>query len=145
MSENKKETYTVARDLAKEPDDLTKDGKCSRCGGCCASVLPLGEADIERLKSFAAMTGFDPRLPDGRDVIYMHCPFMVTNMLTGEKACAAYDVRPDVCRVFICSNTNIKNAQAWADAYGEKPLPPTGSPSVITGWLTPFPSSPPWW
>lgn len=118
-----KKPYTVARDLATDPEDLTENGQCSRCGGCCSSVLPLGESDISRLKSFAAITGFEPCLPDGHDVIYMHCPFMITNRITGKKECAAYDARPDVCRVFICSNTNAMNAKAWVDAHGETPLP----------------------
>lgn len=125
-----KEPYTIRKDLAKEPENLTENGQCSRCGGCCASVLPLGDNDVERLRSFAAQTGFDPCLPAGHDVVYAHCPFLVDNKITGRKDCAAYDVRPDVCRVFICSNSNIENAKAWADAYGETPLP-----EPVNAWM----------
>lgn len=128
---NSENPYTVARDLATEPTDLTDGGQCSRCGGCCSSVLPLGDEDIARLRSFIADTGFEPSLPDGHDVIYMHCPFLVEDKTAGTKSCAAYDVRPGVCRVFICSNSNAANAKAWADAYGDAEVPSPKNPWML--------------
>lgn len=126
----KNEPYSVARDLATEPINLTDNGQCSRCGGCCSSVLPLSENDIAALKSFSAITGFEPRIPDGHDIVYAHCPFLVDNKTTGTKDCAAYASRPAVCRIFICSNRNIENAKAWADEHGEAPLP-----EPLNAWL----------
>lgn len=116
--------YSVAKDLATDPTDYTVDGKCSRCGGCCSSIMPLGPHDIKRLREFAEKTGFVPRLPAGPNVIYVHCPFLVdSDEDPGKKTCAAYGDRPDVCRIFSCANTNYQNAQAWAEAYGTDAMP----------------------
>ena len=43
-----------------------------------------------------------------------HCPFLIEpdpETQPGVKICAAYDARPDVCRIFLCSNTNDQNAR----------------------------------
>lgn len=119
----KEKNYTVSNDLAKDPTDFTKDGKCSRCGGCCASVLPLGPGDVTRLKDFIEKTGFEPVIPEGTDIVYARCPFLTDGDAPGEKRCAAYDARPDVCRIFSCGNTNYKNAEAWYEAYGLPDMP----------------------
>lgn len=119
-----KNPYSVARDLAADPTDFTAGGKCSMCGNCCSSILPLGPGDITRLKAFAEDAGFVPELPDGPNVVYAHCPFLAApGPGTGVRRCLAYDVRPDVCRIFSCSNTNYENAAAWAAAYGTDAMP----------------------
>lgn len=119
-----KNPYSVARDLAADPTDFTAGGRCSMCGNCCSSILPLGPGDIKRLKAFAEDTGFVPELPDGPNVVYAHCPFLdAPEPGTGARKCLAYDVRPDVCRIFSCANTNYENAAAWAAAYGTDAMP----------------------
>ncbi len=107
-----------------EPENFTKDGKCSRCGGCCASILPLSEADVKRLRKFAKKKNITPKLPDGDDVIYLHCPFLAADPVApGQKRCLCYEVRPMVCRTFSCANSNQGNAKAWLDKAGSIPLP----------------------
>lgn len=109
--------------LARDPVDLSDKGRCSRCGGCCSSILPLSDQEIRDLRAHAEKTGFVPKLPDGDDVIYMHCPFLQKPDGGKPGACMAYDARPAVCRTFSCHNTTKGNAKAWMDAYGETPLP----------------------
>lgn len=124
--QKKENRYSVAKDLAANPTNLMKNGVCSKCGGCCSNILPLSEQDIRRLRSFAEEHKFVPRLPAGANLIYAHCPFLIEpdpETQPGVKICAAYDARPDVCRIFLCSNTNDQNARAWMTQFGAAAMP----------------------
>lgn len=118
-----RETNAQDTFIAKDPTDLSDHGRCTRCGGCCSSILPLADQEVQVLRYHAEKTGFVPSLPEGDDVINMHCPFLKKPDGDGTCTCMAYDVRPAVCRTFSCHNTTKGNAQAWFDAYGATPLP----------------------
>ena len=104
---------------APQPVDLTKDGACSRCGGCCGSVLSVTVKELRALQEWAGKTGFEPRPLIGDDVADMQCPFLIRQE-GGATRCACYGARPAVCRAFDCRNTNEQNALEWLEASPEK-------------------------
>ena len=64
--------------FTNRPKDYTKDGRCSRCAGCCSSVIPVTDEELAVMKKYADGIGFEPRIPEGGgDTIYMMCPFLV--------------------------------------------------------------------
>lgn len=80
--------------------DRTTDGKCSGCGDCCGGVLPLSRAEISRIKAYVAEKG----IKEQKRVVYHDkmdatCPFRDETT----RKCLIYDVRPDICRVFMCN------------------------------------------
>lgn len=81
-------------------------GKCSGCGECCADILPVSLKDIARIKAYVKTHGlkehrhmaaytaqFDPKAVD------LTCPFRNETA----RRCDIYEVRPEICRLFICS------------------------------------------
>lgn len=108
------EDYGLEVTNVPQPMDLTKDGKCSRCGGCCGSILTVTRDEIRALSDWAGKTGFEPRTLPGPDTVDMQCPFLVRRE-DGTTECACYDARPAVCRTFDCRSTNKENAQKWLD------------------------------
>lgn len=49
---NKFSTLNTLLNRKVEITDFSKDGKCSDCGGCCNDILPLTNADINRIKNY---------------------------------------------------------------------------------------------
>lgn len=96
--------YGKISDLAKE--DLYAhhcvDGKCSGCGDCCTDLLPLTDAELERLKKYANDHGLKEHRHNlfwDKKAIDLTCPFRNNET----KQCDVYAVRPQICREFICS------------------------------------------
>ena len=94
------------------------DGRCSGCGECCADLLPLTAEEVRRLKAYAKKHGlkehtqapfFDPGAID------LTCPFR--NQAEGK--CDVYEVRPKICRDFICSKSK-EQAYRDRDLYHQK-------------------------
>lgn len=113
-----------------EPTNFTENGKCARCGGCCSSILPLSESDMKHLRKFAAKKNITPKLPDGDDVIYLHCPFLADDiMMPGKKRCLCYEVRPAICKIFNCSNSNKDTVALWLEKYPDK-----APPDPVNAW-----------
>jgi Fe-S-cluster containining protein len=86
----------------KEVEDLTINGKCSRCGHCCGAILPVTQQEVERIKKYIAKNNiklvptlriFATRTQD------LTCPFYEQNK------CLVYEVRPKICKEFICNKT----------------------------------------
>ena len=81
--------------------DLTENGKCSNCGGCCSNFLPVRKEEIERLKRFVRRKHFKPIVRSnvlaGCSIDLM-CPFRNDK----EQRCEVYDIRPEVCRIYRC-------------------------------------------
>lgn len=77
-------------------------GKCSGCGDCCTDLLPLTQKEVDRLREYAiahdlrAHTQMPFYESGGVDLT---CPFR--NQITGK--CDVYEVRPHICRLYICS------------------------------------------
>jgi len=102
--------------------DLTKDGKCSGCGGCCSSILPVTDAEASILKDYADTHGIDPELPAGTDpVIYLQCPFLDKT----DKKCLVYPVRPGICRSYRCNKTDAEILKDYLRTTSQKGMPIT--------------------
>lgn len=81
--------------------DHTKDGNCSMCGKCCSAILCVSDAEVKKIKKYL---GQHPEVElinrnnalekDFKDI----CPF-----LNEENKCQIYEVRPEICKRFICS------------------------------------------
>lgn len=84
--------------------DFTKNGKCSRCGGCCSNFLPLTEDEIKRLKELASKptTEGQIKVTEAGDFI-MTCPFLIMNNDDCGTYCSIYEDRPLICKSFICN------------------------------------------
>ena len=79
-------------------------GKCSNCGECCADLLPLTDAEVEKLKRYARAHNLKEHRQApffDQTAIDLTCPFR--NEQT--KRCDVYPVRPLICREFICTKS----------------------------------------
>ena len=85
-----------------EITDFSKDGKCSNCGGCCNDILPLTNADINRIRNYVKKNNIQPcnHFPNVMTsiVVDVVCPFRNDS----KKVCTIYPVRPTVCKGFSC-------------------------------------------
>lgn len=88
----------------REVVDFTKDGKCSECGSCCNRVLALNTYEINTIKKYIKRHGIKQNKHAvnvyAQPLYDMTCPFLDDTKETHK--CAIYDVRPLICREFIC-------------------------------------------
>ena len=98
--------------------DNTDNGKCSKCGMCCGSLLPLTEKDIKRVKYIVQTKDIKPQRPKvaaavGFDLM---CPFLTT-----ERKCIIYNHRPAICRHFKCDKRGVMDEQEQKALAGVVP------------------------
>lgn len=81
-----------------------KDGQCSNCGECCTDLLPLTIGELNRIKSYVKKH----HLKENRHNIFwdkkaidLTCPFRNSK----NSKCDIYNIRPAICREFICSKS----------------------------------------
>lgn len=84
--------------------DFTDNGKCSNCGSCCSGFLPLSYKEIERIRRYVNSHNLDEHinilpLSTSDFVIDITCPFRDNK----NNKCDIYQVRPSICKSFICS------------------------------------------
>lgn len=80
--------------------NFTNNGKCSKCGSCCSTLLPLKESEIKRLRKIIKMRHLKPHeQPKVVMAIDLTCPF-----LTDDNLCSIYDDRPWICKIFKCDS-----------------------------------------
>ena len=85
--------------------DYTKDGKCSRCGECCGDFLPISDAEIERIRSYIRHHHIKENVNLVMDSpINFKCPFRDDS----RKICTIYEIRPEICRSFMCNYDRFK-------------------------------------
>lgn len=82
--------------------NFCKDGKCIGCGSCCSALLPLSDKEIRIIKKYVKKKKIKPHrhIAVNANAIDLTCPFL-DNRKTCEK-CDIYEVRPKICREFIC-------------------------------------------
>ena len=107
----------------REPIDLTDGGNCSSCGNCCSSLLPVSEEELRDMKAAADRIGFSPSIPEGENVIYLHCPFLEKPDKNERRDCAIYPDRPAICRSFLCSRLAEESARDYVASTGKSDVP----------------------
>ena len=90
--------------------DHTKDGTCSQCGKCCSAILLLSDKEIQKIKNFLKKNP-EVKLVNRNNILETEfkdvCPFK-----TDDNKCGIYEVRPEICRRFICSQYKDPKAPA---------------------------------
>ena len=76
------------------------NGTCSKCGNCCTNFLPVTKKEVSKIKQYVKENDIQPENRKFGNDIVMQCPFF--NQKT--KRCNIYEVRPFVCRDFLCSH-----------------------------------------
>lgn len=90
------------------------DDKCSSCGECCTDLLPLNDAEVKRIKSYAERHNLKENRHNlfwDKNATDLTCPFRNNKL----NICEVYPVRPVICREFICSKS-LEQAKADRDS-----------------------------
>lgn len=81
-------------------EDFTCNGKCSKCGECCGSILPLDQEDANKIQDYVVKNRVFPQ----RQLLIvrgkLQCPYYTGNR---NKGCSIYDARPKICRMYQCN------------------------------------------
>ncbi|MGM9969802.1 MAG: YkgJ family cysteine cluster protein [Anaeroplasma sp.] len=86
----------------KKPVDYCVNGMCSNCDECCTELLPMTREEVEKIKRYVREHNIQMhRHLDGND-LYFRCPFRDSI----NRKCTIYQVRPKICRLFKCSQSN---------------------------------------
>lgn len=93
--------------------DLTKNGKCSRCGQCCSNFIPLTPSELKGLQELVKGDVEVQLKTDDAGRVFMLCPFLLMNAVSNETRCSIYEHRPSICRFYKCDKPgkldNIKH------------------------------------
>lgn len=86
--------------------DRTKDGKCSGCGQCCGNFLPVSSKEIKEIRRYVNKYHITEQKHNYPSVIAFDftCPFLDDSK--AKEKCLIYQVRPEICRDFVCNNPN---------------------------------------
>ena len=96
----------VKRDMDDNIYNFTKCGKCSGCGGCCSNLLPMSQKEVDVIHRYIKKRHIKEckhLLPVAKPAFDMTCPFRDND----RKICTIYEVRPEICKQFICDNEQI--------------------------------------
>ncbi len=89
--------------------DFTDNGKCVQCGKCCSNLLPMTDEEISVIRKYIKRHHIKEHrhfLPLAEPAIDMTCPFLNDDKKT--EKCDIYEVRPRICRDFICCPSGRK-------------------------------------
>ncbi len=95
----------VQREMQDNIYNFTKDGKCSGCGACCSNLLPMSDKEIRTIRKYIKKNNIKECkhiIPVAELAFDMTCPFLDTDKDCDK--CRIYEVRPMICRKFICDN-----------------------------------------
>ena len=95
----------VQRGMEDNISNFTKDGKCSGCGNCCSNLLPMSQKEVDAIHKYIQKHDIKEckhLLPVATPAYDMTCPFLDTDKKC--EKCRIYEVRPAICRQFICDN-----------------------------------------
>ena len=76
--------------------DLTLNGHCTNCGGCCSDYLFLDDEEIKRIDEYLKTHKVEQHHTSCNDSV---CPFRNDET----KRCDIYEVRPYICQKFKCN------------------------------------------
>ena len=91
------------QDMNNGTYDFTNNGKCTGCGACCSNLLPMTDVEISTIRKYIKSHGikeFKHLIPLANPSVDMTCPFMDDTKKCDK--CMIYEVRPKICRDFIC-------------------------------------------
>lgn len=95
---------SMIKDFSNGTYDFTEKGKCTGCGACCSNLLPMTDDEILVIKKYVKSNNIKEKshivAPLATPIIDLTCPFL-DDSKSCEK-CAIYEVRPKICRDFIC-------------------------------------------
>lgn len=85
--------------ISMNTDNYCIKGKCSRCGQCCSTLIPITNKELEAIKWYMKENNLQiqDNFRDGNN-IYDTCPLYDRV----NKKCIVYPVRPRICRTFKC-------------------------------------------
>ena len=92
--------------------DFTDHGKCIQCGECCSNLLPMTDNEISKILGYVKKNKIKPHLHCSflaKPHLDLMCPFLDSNK--PDKKCSIYEVRPRVCRDFICDPKQRENPE----------------------------------
>lgn len=95
--------YGHIDDIPNHVTDLTDNGKCTECGACCSSLLPVSKAEIDTIARYVKKHSVKPyvdRGPIANVEFDLTCPFLDRGKRTHK--CRIYPVRPFICQLFSC-------------------------------------------
>lgn len=93
--------------------DFTINGKCSNCGKCCSNMLPMSEAEIKRIKDYIKKHNIKEQRHNAMVGVDMTCPFRDD----ANQKCTIYNIRPAICKQFMCNHTTEDIKQAKMDFH----------------------------
>ena len=79
--------------------DYTCGGKCSNCGQCCSDLIPISEQEIAKIKAYMKKHQIKEQRHNAATGVDLTCPFRDERT----RKCLIYEVRPEICRLFICN------------------------------------------
>lgn len=85
--------------------NYTKNGKCSYCGNCCTDLLPTTRKEIETIKKYIHKN----KVKIVKKNFLALGTHDMTCIFLKDKKCLIYEVRPQICRSFICNKVGFKN------------------------------------
>ena len=88
--------------------NFTENVKCSNCGSCCSNMLPMSDAEITRIKQYIKKHKIKEQRHNVLNGYDMTCPFRDE----ANKKCLIYEIRPEICRQFMCNHTKA-DIMAW--------------------------------
>lgn len=115
----------MLQDMKNGVYDFTENGECSQCGACCSNMLWLSEKEISRIKRYIKKHNIKeqkhvaPAVLVEQPKLDLTCPFLNESKKT--EKCAIYQVRPAICRCFVCNDP--QGARNHPELYEEERVP----------------------
>ena len=98
--------FQATMERPTEVTDCTSDGKCIGCGSCCTNFLPMSDREVLIVKRYVKAHAIQEQKHGAAPFVSLIdciCPFLDIGR-KDKKKCAIYPVRPEICRVFNCSD-----------------------------------------
>ena len=93
--------------------DFTENGKCSNCGECCSDLLRLSKYEISIIKRYIKKHNIKEQRHNAMVGYDMTCPFRDE----ANKRCLIYNVRPQICKSFMCNHRDEDIAKSKIDFH----------------------------
>lgn len=95
--------------------DFTNNGRCSNCGKCCSNLLPLSNNEVKTIKQYIKKHKIKEQRHNAMLGVDMTCPFRDE----ANKKCLIYEIRPAICRQFMCNHTK-EDIMNWKIDFHKK-------------------------